>query len=247
MSSNLNEEIQNNRRLLLISNSTNHGEEYLAHCMEAMKEFLAASDVKQLAFVPYALKDMDAYTKAATDALEAGAGVKVVGVHAYEGGAVKAVEDSDAIFIGGGNTFRLLTKLYENGLVEAIRSAVAQGKPYMGTSAGTNVSALSIRTTNDMPIMYPPSFDALQLVPFQINPHFIDANPNSTHMGETREKRLKEFHEENDSTVIGIREGAILHVEGGKMTLEGINGGVVFTKDAPGEKVEVEGDLSEWL
>ena len=133
----------------------------------------------------------------------------------------RAVEHAQAMFIGGGNTFRLLKTLYELDLLDTMRQRAESGMPYMGASAGSNVAGLTIRTTNDMPIVQPPSFNALGLVPFQINPHYIDTDPSSTHMGETREQRLREYLEENTVPVVAIREAAMLHVKGGVVTLKG--------------------------
>lgn len=143
---------------------------------------------------------------------------------------IEAVEDAEAIFMGGGNTFRLLTRLYETDLIELIRERVKTGMPYMGASAGSNVAGLTIKTTNDMPIVQPESFEAIGLVPFQINPHYLDSDPNSRHMGETREERIREFHQMNDAPVVGLREGAWLRVEDRRVTLGGAAAARVFIK-----------------
>jgi dipeptidase E len=212
--------------LLLISNSTQHGGGYLDHCAEEVADFLGG--IRDLIFVPYALADWNGYTSKTKDRYAA-MGVRVTGIQEYEDKAA-AFAACPALHIGGGNTFRLLKKLYEENLVETIRARVRQGMRYIGASAGTNVATVSIRTTNDMPIVYPPTFDALGLVPFNINPHYVDADPNSTHKGETREQRILEFHEENDNPVVGLREGTMLRLEGHSVQLKGLYTARIFRK-----------------
>jgi dipeptidase E len=219
-------------RLMLISNSTQHGTGYLDHCAEAIASFLGRA-VRRVAFVPYAAFDRDAYAAKARARFEA-MGFGLDSVHDFADGPVRAVERAEALFIGGGNTFRLLDALWREGLVEPIRGRVRSGEmPYVGASAGSNVACPSIRTTNDMPIVEPPTFAALGLVPFNINPHYLDPMPGSTHMGETREQRIAEFHEENPQPVIGLREGAWLLVEEQAAVLQGANGARLFRR---GEK-----------
>ena len=217
-------------RLLLISNSTRFGERYLDHCANAMTS-LFGSSIQRVLFVPFALHDRDGYT-ANVRARLALMGYQVDSVHDASQ-PVDAVERAQAIFIGGGNTFRLIDALWRHNLIEPIRRRVMSDMPYVGTSAGSNVACPSIRTTNDMPIVQPPSFAALDLVPFNINPHYLDPVPGSTHMGETREQRIAEFHEENTPPVVGLREGAWLHVEGETMTLEGTAGVRLFRRGQP--------------
>lgn len=205
-------------RALLISNSTMHGGGYLEHCAAEIRAFLGAR--RRVLFVPYALADHDGYAARARKAFAA-FGHDLVSVHEVDE-PVDAVLSGDAVFVGGGNTFRLLKALYDRGLFGPLRRrAVQDGMPYIGSSAGTNVATLSIRTTNDMPIVQPPSLTALGLVPFQINPHYLDPDPNSTHMGETREERLRQFHEEQVVPVLAMREGCMLRVEGGRAELRG--------------------------
>ena len=216
-------------RLLLISNSTLHGSGYLDHCAGAITSFLGPS-VTRVLFVPYAVFDRDGYAAKARARFES-LGYGLDSAHDFPGGAVRAVEQAEAIFIGGGNTFRLLDALWREALIEPIRKRVRAGMPYIGSSAGSNVACPSIRTTNDMPIIQPPSFQALDLVPFNINPHYQDPAPGSTHMGETREQRIAEFHEENTPPVVGLREGAWLLVEGGMVVLQGVNGARLFRRD----------------
>lgn len=214
------------QRLLLISNSTQHGRGYLEHAEEELRDFLGG--VKRVLFVPYALKDRDGYAETAR-AKFSQIGFALESIHRAPD-LRKAVETAEAIFIGGGNTFRLLKTLYEYGLLEPIRLRVEGGMPYIGSSAGSVVACPTIMTTNDMPIVEPPSLTALALVPFQINAHYIDPDPNSKHMGETREVRLREFHEENETPAVGIREGSMLRVENGATTLRGTTGAKIFRR-----------------
>lgn len=231
------------RRLLLISNSTLHGSGYLDHCADQIKAFLG--ERKTVAFVPFARPggiSHDDYTKTARKRF-AKMGFTLNGVHEHED-MQAAIRAADAIFIGGGNTFVLLSGLYENNLLETIREEVLGGKPYIGTSAGSNVATPSIMTTNDMPIIYPPSFEALNLVPFNINPHYLDPDPNSKHMGETRETRIKEFHVFNDVPVVGLREGAMLLINDNKMTLKGTTGARLMRAGETAAEYQPGADLS---
>ncbi|MFL6260680.1 MAG: dipeptidase PepE [Thermoanaerobaculia bacterium] len=222
------------RRLLLISNSTNHGQGYLDHVLGEIDGFLGP--VRRLVFVPFALKDREGYGARVRERLAA-IGVEVSTLTADEAGR-RMVREAAAVFTGGGNTFRLLKTLQAAKLLPILRERGLGGMPYLGSSAGTNIAALTIRTTNDMPIVQPASFKALGLVPFQINPHYLDADPGSTHMGETREQRIREFHEENGTPVVGLREGAWLRVEGDRATLGGVRGARIFRR---GEEPEERG------
>lgn len=213
-------------RLLLISNSTLHGSGYLDHAASEIADFLG--DVKRVLFVPFALYDRDKYAAQARERF-AKMGCQLDSIHTSNEPA-EAVRKAESIFIGGGNTFRLLKALYDYDLREPIRERVRAGMPYLGSSAGSNVAAPTIRTTNDMPIVQPPSLDALGLVSFQINPHYLDADPNSTHKGETREERLVQFLEENETPVVALREGAMLRIEEGKTLLKGSTGARIFRR-----------------
>ena len=231
------------RRLLLISNSTHFGSGYLDHCAEQVKSFFSGCD--SILFVPYALQDLERYAQKACDAFAAmDLSMKSCHLHADPGSAVRA---TSGLFIGGGNTFRLLEKLNRFNMIDPIRKRVGEGMAYMGTSAGSNMACVSIRTTNDMPIVYPPSFSALNLVPFQINPHFVDSDPTNQHMSETRETRIAEFHEENAEPVVGLREGAMLVVRGERMVLKGQNGAKLFRRGDPPLEIEIDADLSYLL
>jgi dipeptidase E len=219
------------RNLLLISNGTLHGSGYLDHCETVLKNTLKGREV---VFIPYArpngISQADYTTKAKDRLGKMGIKVKVLINYTCHSDVVNSAE---AIFIGGGNSFLLLKEMYDRRIIDGIRERISIGMPYVGTSAGANVAGRTIMTTNDMPIVYPPSFKALDLVPFIINPHYLDPNPNSTHMGETRETRIKEYHCFNEDVVIGLREGAMLRVNGENIILDGANGAKSFTK---GEK-----------
>jgi dipeptidase E len=221
------------KRVLLISNSTIYGSGYLDHAESEIRSFLG--DVKRVLFVPYALFDRDKYAGTAQQRFQK-MGYELRSVHTADD-PVTAVKETEAVFIGGGNTFRLLKALYEFNLIAAIRDRVANGMPYIGSSAGSNVAAPTIKTTNDMPIVQPPSFDALGLVAFQINPHYLDPVPNSRHMGETREERIVQFLEENETPVVGLREGAMLRIENGETRLRGSSGARIFRRGM--EPVEI--------
>ncbi len=213
-------------RVLLISNSTMYGRGYLDHVESEIKSFLGSA--RRILFFPFALHDRDAYT--ATVRTRFGAmGYSLYSAH-QTAVPQKAVDETDAIFIGGGNTFRLLQALQDLDLVEAIRRKVSSGAPYIGSSAGSNVAGPTIKTTKDMPIVQPRSFDSLGLVPFQISPHYLDPDPSSTHMGETQEERILQFLEENDTPVVGIREGAWLLCHDGNVTLKGQTGARIFRR-----------------
>ncbi|MCK4364463.1 MAG: dipeptidase PepE [Thermoplasmatales archaeon] len=233
------------RNLLLISNSTLHGSGYLDHCADEIKKILG--DKKNVLFIPYARPSgitHDEYTKIARERFEK-MGFKLKGIHESKS-PKDAVKSAESIFIGGGNTFVLLSGLYKADILDEIRNKVKSGVPYIGTSAGSNVACKSIKTTNDMPIVYPPSFDALGLAPFNINPHYLDPDPTSKHKGETRETRIKEFHFFNSDYVVGLREGAMLHVIGDKITLKGTTGARIF-KDNMEPKEYKPGDSLDFL
>jgi len=221
-------------RLLLISTSTLYGSGYLDHCAAAIERVLRPG-VSRVLFIPYALFDRDGYAARARERF-ARMGFELDSIHDTAGSPAAAVERAEAIFVGGGNTFRLLDALCRNDLIEPINRRVRGGVPYIGSSAGSNVACVTIKTTNDMPIVRPPTFDALNLVAFNINPHYLDPIPGSTHMGETREERIAQFHEENLPPVVGLREGAWLRVDDGAVTLEGSTGARLFRRGQPPEE-----------
>ena len=216
-------------RLLLISNSTLHGSGYLDHCLEEIAGFFGPA-VERVAFAPFAARDRAGYCAKVAERF-APIGIEVLSLDAGGPARAQAVaREAQAVFVGGGNTFRLLAELHAHGLVEVLRARVAAGTPYVGSSAGSNVACVTIKTTNDMPIVEPPTFDALALVPFNVNPHYQDVDPRSTHMGETREQRIREFHEENEPPVVGLREGAWLRIEGRSVALGGRHGARLFER-----------------
>jgi dipeptidase E len=230
-------------KLMLLSNSTNHGSGYLDHAMEDIRAFFAG--ISEVLFVPFALRDREGYTAKVAARLEK-EGIAVRGLTA-DGEGRRALDVAAGVFVGGGNTFRLLKTLQDARLLSPLAERARGGLPYMGSSAGTNIAAPTIRTTNDMPIVQPDSFDALGLVPFQINPHYLDPDPQSRHMGETREERIREFLEENDRVVVGLREGTWLRIEGDEARLMGGAGARVFRRGAAPEEVRSGGRLDALL
>jgi dipeptidase E len=226
-------------RILLISNSTVYGRGYLDHVERQIKSFLGGA--RKVLFFPFALFERDAYATKAK-ARFAAMGYSVETAHALSD-PHQAIEQTDAIFIGGGNTFRLLKALQDLDLLDPIRQKVKSGAPYIGSSAGANVAGPTIKTTKDMPIVQPRSFVSLALLPFQISPHFQDPDPDSRHMGETQEERIIQFLEENETPVVGIREGAWLVCENGAVTLRGEAGARIFrrgevpTEAKPGDNI----------
>ena len=229
------------KHLLLLSNSTNHGSGYLDHAVDAVRDVVG--EVRRILFVPFALKDPEAYTARVRERL-AGEDIEVDGLPDGPG-ARGAVERAEAVFVGGGNTFRLLRTLQSLQVLGALRRRAEEGMPYLGSSAGTNMACPTIRTTNDMPIVEPAGFDALGLVPFQINPHYRDPDPASRHMGETRETRIREFLEENDTPVAGLREGSWLRVDGDSARVDGPHPVRLFRREREPLEVPPGDDLSE--
>jgi dipeptidase E len=229
--------------LLLLSNSVSPGLGFLEHALTEIGELVPPGS--RLLFLPQANSDPDQYTRVVAGAL-APLSVRVAGAHAVAD-PVRELAGADAVFTGGGNSFRLLRALQAGGLLPAIRERVAAGMPYLGASAGTNVACPTIRTTNDMPIVQPASLDALGLIPFQINPHYLDPDPDSTHQGETRPQRIREFLEENDVPVLALREGSWLRVSGSAARVAGTAGGVIFSRHEAERSVSPGTDVSRLL
>lgn len=232
------------KNLILASTSTLHGQDYLEYIIPELKKHF--SGCSEILFIPYARPGgitHDDYTNLARKAFEK-AGFKVKGIHEFDN-AADAVAGAEGIFTGGGNTFLLVEQLYNHNLLVPLNKAVAKGTPYLGTSAGTNIAGLTMKTTNDMPIVYPPSFKTLGFVPFNINPHYLDPDPGSTHKGETRETRIKEFHQFNTPPVIGLREGSWLDVKGNDITLKGELPARIFKAGKEAYEVEPETLLND--
>lgn len=230
-------------RLLLISNSTNPGEPYLDYPKNKIREFLGKKTVKAL-FIPYAAVTFsyDEYEDKVSERFRE-AGHDIVSIHHFDN-LKAAVRDSEAIVVGGGNTWKLLKNIRDNDLIDIIRQQVISGTPYIGWSAGSNVACPTIRTTNDMPVVEPDSFRAFNLIPFQINPHYIDSNPPG-HAGETREQRILEFIEINpDIFVAGLREGSMLILEGENLSLSGERTLRIFKKGEPPKEMSAGDDFS---
>lgn len=231
------------KNCIIASTSTLHSGKYLDYLLPELKHFF--KNTQEIIFVPYAQPggiSLDEYTQKAAEAF-AHINIKVIGLHTFSNPA-EALLEARGIFTGGGNTFRLVNALYKNDLMVALRESILNGTPYLGTSAGSNICGVSMQTTNDMPIVYPPSFKTLGILPFNLNPHYLDPDPNSTHMGETRETRIKEFHSMNNLPVVGLREGSWLEVKGNTITLKGQLTARIFEKNKAPYEVESGSSLN---
>ncbi|WP_396155427.1 dipeptidase PepE [Flavobacterium macrobrachii] len=231
------------KKLIIASTSTLHGGSYLDYILPVLENHF--KDCKTILFIPYARPggiSHDEYTQKVAETF-AKINKKVVGLHEFEN-AAKAVEQAEGIFTGGGNTFLLVTQLYENNVMDVLRNAIENGTPYLGSSAGSNITGVSMQTTNDMPIIYPPSFKTLGVIPFNLNPHYLDPDLQSKHMGETRETRIKEFHAFNKIPVLGLREGSWLEVNGETITLKGNLKARIFRQNQTPEELEPETNLA---
>ncbi|SDX31278.1 dipeptidase E [Lutibacter oricola] len=231
------------KKLLIASTSTVHGKKYLEYILPELSLFFKG--VKEILFIPYARPSgltHKAYTEVAKTAFEK-INIEVRGIHEFEN-AIDAVNNAKGIFTGGGNTFLLVKELYDHKLISALKNVVENGTPYFGTSAGSNITGLTMQNTNDMPIIYPPSFNTLGFINFNINPHYLDPDLNSTHMGETRETRINEYHTINSTPVLGLREGSWLAVNGSKVTLKGDLNARLFQQGKAAVELPSETDLS---
>jgi dipeptidase E len=232
------------KNIIIASTSTLHGGDYLDYLLPELQTFF--SNVKELLFIPYARPSgisHDDYTKKVSEAFGK-INILVKGIHEFEN-PVEAIENAEGIFTGGGNTFLLVSQLYKNNVIDALEKVVKNGTPYLGTSAGSNICGLTMNTTNDMPIVYPPSFRTLGFVSFNINPHYLDPIEGSTHMGETRETRINEFHHFNPQPVVGLREGSWLDVKGDSILLKGTLTARIFKRNEKPIEVEPETELND--
>lgn len=230
------------KNILLASTSTVYGSSYLEYLLAELQ--LHFKNCNTLLFIPYARPGgitHDEYTAKVALAF-AKINIAVKGIHEFEN-PVEAIQNAEGIFTGGGNTFVLVSQLYKNQLMEVIAQKLKSGTPYLGTSAGSNIAGLTIQTTNDMPIVYPPSFQSLGMIPFNLNPHYIDTDGTANHMGETREDRIKEFHEFNSIPVLGLREGSWLDIKGDSIVLKGNLKARLFRQNQQAEELESGTDL----
>jgi dipeptidase E len=231
------------KNIIIASTSSLHGGGYLEYLLPELKVFF--ENCKTILFIPFARPggiSHDEYTANVVSAF-AKIGKKVRGIQEFDDYS-GAISDAEGIFVGGGNTFLLVTQLYKNNIMNVLAETVKHGTPYLGTSAGSNICGLTMQTTNDMPIIYPPSFKTLGLIPFNLNPHYLDLDSQSKHMGETRETRINEFHSFNTIPVLGLREGSWLEVQGDTIILKGNLAARLFTHNRTPVEMESESDLS---
>lgn len=231
------------KNLIIASTSTLHGGDYLEYLLPTLEQHFA--NCETIIFIPYARPggmSHDEYTERVQLAFSK-INKNIIGLHSFEN-PMEAIQKAEGIFTGGGNTFLLVTQLYHNNVMDVLSKTIENGTPYLGSSAGSNITGLSMQTTNDMPIIYPPSFKTLGAIPFNLNPHYLDADLQSKHMGETRETRIKEFHAFNTTPVLGLREGSWLDVKGDKIILKGSLTARVFRQNQQPEEMHPETDLS---
>ena len=217
------------KKLIIASTSTLYKGTYLGYLQQELD--LLFRDVQEVLFIPYARPggiSHENYTKIAAKAFDK-IGKNLRGIHTFENPR-QAIEQAQGIFTGGGNTFLLVQELHDNKLLSPITNAIINGAPYLGTSAGSNICGVTMQNTNDMPIVYPSSFTTLGVIPFNINAHYIDPDPKTTHMGETRATRIKEYHTQNNTPVVGLSEGSWLEVIGDRITLKGNHSARIFEK-----------------
>ena len=231
------------KNILIASTSTLANENYLEYLLPELQ--LHFQNCNTILFIPYARPggiSHEEYT-AMVGLAFAKINKKVIGIHEFED-AAEAIKNAEGILTGGGNTFVLVSQLYKNNVMEILSEVVKNGTPYLGTSAGSNICGLTMQTTNDMPIVYPPNFKTLGLIPFNLNPHYLDPDTSSKHMGETRETRIKEYHAFNAVPVLGLREGSWLDVKGDSITLKGDLTARLFRQNQIPEELETVTDLN---
>ena len=232
------------KNIIIASTSTLHNGEYLEYLLPELNVLF--EKCTEILFIPYARPSgisHDDYTKKVAEAFTK-IFKTIKGIHEFDN-PIEAIEKAQGIFIGGGNTFLLVSQLYKNNSIEALEKVVKNGTPYLGTSAGSNICGLTMSTTNDMPIVYPPSFRTLGFVSFNINPHYLDPIEGSTHMGETRETRINEFHQFNRQPVIALREGSWLAVNGNSIKLKGNLTARIFKRNEKPIEVDPETELND--
>ncbi|MEZ4797355.1 MAG: dipeptidase PepE [Flavobacteriaceae bacterium] len=231
------------KNIIIASTSTIYGGDFLEYLLKELEVLF--KNTNEIIFVPYARPSgisHEIYTDKVKSTFKK-IGKSVKGLHEFKN-PIEAIKNAKSIFVGGGNTFVLVNQLYKNDLIKPLQEAVLSGTPYLGTSAGSNICGLTMNTTNDMPIIYPPSFKTLALVPFNINPHYLDPDPKSKHMGETRETRIKEFHKFNTQPVVGLREGSFLKVNNDDIILEGSLSARIFEADKAPYELSTNSNLS---
>ncbi|GAA4274246.1 dipeptidase PepE [Aquimarina gracilis] len=232
------------KNCIIASTSTIYGSGPLEYLQEALLELF--ENIDEILFIPYARPggiSHDEYTIGINNIFKK-IGKRVMGIHMFEN-PIEALQKAKGIYTGGGNTFLLVDQLYRNGILEPLQHKILSGTPYLGTSAGSNICGLTMQTTNDMPIVYPPGFKTLGIFPFNINAHYLDPDPNSTHKGETRETRIKEFHKLNSQPVVGLREGSWLRIKGEEITLEGNLDSRVFEQNKTPYEISPKSSLSK--
>lgn len=231
------------KNIIIASTSTLHGGEYLEYLLPELS--IHFKNCKTILFIPYARPSgisHEEYTGKAAAAFSK-INISVKGIHEFKD-PIAAIENAEGIFTGGGSTFVLVNELYKHNILSILSQTVKNGTPYLGTSAGSVICGLSMQNTNDMPIVYPPSFQTMGLIPFNINAHYLDPDLQSKHMGETRETRIKEFHAYNSIPVLGLREGSWLDVKGGRVLLKGNLKALLFRQNRTPEEIEAESDVS---
>ncbi|MDG1743229.1 MAG: dipeptidase PepE [Polaribacter sp.] len=231
------------KKIILASTSTVYGSNYLEYLLPTLSVFF--TNVKTVLFLPYARPSGISYTSYTAIVKEAlvNINIAVKGIHEFKN-PTDAIKSAEAIFVGGGNTFELVNQLYKNDLLGVLREVIDTGTPYLGSSAGSNICGVNIKNTNDMPIVYPPSFTTLGCLSFNINAHYLDPIDGSSHMGETRETRIKEFHVLNDTPVLGLREGSWLEVMDDTITLKGNHTARLFLQNQIPIEIKSDSELT---